>query len=151
MILIDSDVFVLDLLYPTDTRIEATRRFLEDGVESGEERATTIFNVLEVCGIASFNRSSEDVMRLFQAFHQIYDLDVLYPKTSAPSSEDILTNLVARTFTRILRKMNFSDALILTTAESFGISTLVTWNVKHFEDRTTMQVITPGEFLRESV
>ena len=147
MILIDSDIFILDLFYPTDIRIEATRRFLE----GGEERATTIFNVLEVCGIASFNRSPEDVTRLFRAFHQIYDLDVLYPKARALPSEDVLTQLVARTFTRILRKMSFSDALILTTAESFGISTLVTWNVKHFEDRTTILVITPEGFSRESV
>lgn len=148
MILIDSDVFVLDLFYPADTRIEATRRFLEG---EGGGRATTIFNVLEVCGIASFNRSSEDITRLFQAFHQIYDLDVLYPKVPAPFSEEILTHLVARTFVRVLRKMNFSDALILTTAESFNVSTLVTWNVKHFENRTTIQVITPEEFLRGSV
>jgi len=29
MILIDSDVFILDLFYPTDVRTEANKRFLE--------------------------------------------------------------------------------------------------------------------------
>ena len=43
--------------------------------------------------------------------------------------------------------MNFNDALILATAESYGVSTLATWNVKHFEDRTAIKVQTPAEFL----
>ena len=53
MILIDSDVFVLDLFYPTDVRTRANKRFLDLDIAG---RVTTIFNVLEICGIASFNK-----------------------------------------------------------------------------------------------
>lgn len=144
MVLIDSDVFILDLFYPTDTRAAVNRRFINLDITG---RATTIFNVLEVCGIASFNKTSEDVQRLFSEFHQTYNLDVLYPNVLVLPSEDAPKHLIAKTFTRILLKMNFNDALILATAESFNASTLVTWNVKHFEDRTSIQIITPEDFL----
>jgi len=144
MVLIDSDVFILDLFYPTDTRAAVNRRFINLDITG---RATTIFNVLEVCGIASFNKTAEDVRRLFSEFHQTYNLDVLYPNVLVLPSEDALKHLIAKTFTRILLKMNFNDALILATAESFNASTLVTWNVKHFEDRTSIQIMTPENFL----
>ena len=145
MVLVDTDVFVLDLFYPTDPRARTNRRFIDRAVP---KRATTIFNVLEVCGIASFNKSADDVKRLFYEFHQTYDLDVLYPNAPSPSSEDFLKRLVAGTFARILLKMNFSDALILATAESFNATTLVTWNVKYFENRTAIRIVTPENFLK---
>lgn len=145
MILIDSDVFILDLFYPTDARTGANKQFLELDIAG---RATTIFNVLEACGIASFNKSSEDIKQLFYAFHQTYNLDILYPKVMAPLPEDVLKHLVAMTFTRILLKMNFNDALILATAESFHVSTFVTWNIKHFETRTSIPITTPEDFVK---
>lgn len=144
MVLVDSDVFVLDLFYPTDPRAPVNGRFIDSEIP---DRATTIFNVLEICGIASFNKSSEEVERLFCEFHQ--SLEVLYPDLSLPSSEDFLKHLIARVFTRILSRMNFNDALILATAESFDAAAFVTWNLKHFEGRTSMRVITPEEFLKE--
>ena len=145
MVLVDSDVFILDLFYPTDPRARTNRRFMDQAVP---KRATTIFNVLEVCGIASFNKSADDVKRLFYEFHQTYGLDILYPNAPSPSSEDFLKRLVSGTFARILLKMNFNDALILDTAESFNATTLVTWNVKHFEHRTSIRIVTPEVFLK---
>ena len=140
MVLVDSDIFVLDLFYPNDPRTQANKRFLRRRISG---KATTVFNVLEVCGIASFNKSTEDLKRLFYAFHQVYNLDVLYPMARSPFSEDFIKQFVAGTFSRILRKMAFGDALILSTAESHKISTLVTWNVRHFENRAAIRVVTP--------
>jgi predicted nucleic acid-binding protein len=145
MVLLDSDIFILDLFYPTDARAETNKRFLNLPID---EKVTTIFNVLEVCGIASFNKSVGDVKRLFYTFHQVYGLDILYPNVLGTFSEDSLKQLVVTTFVKILLKMNFNDALILATAESFGVSTLVTWNVKHFEHQTSVQVVTPEGFER---
>lgn len=145
MLLIGSDIFVLDLFYPTDPRAKANKAFLALDLP---DRATTLFNLLEICGIASFNKSTEDIKRLFYEFHQLYDLKILYPEFGFSAAEDFLKHLTARTFSRILLRMNFNDALILATAESFGVSTLVTWNVKPFESRTAMQVATPEAFLK---
>lgn len=146
MVLVDSDVFVLDLFYPKDKRAKANKAFIE---LDGPQRATTIFNVLEICGIASFNKSPEEVKRLFYEFHQIYHLEILYPEVSLPSAEEFLKRLLAGVFSKILFKMNFSDALILSTAEPFALSAFVTWNTKHFEGRTAMQLSTPVEFLAQ--
>ena len=148
MVLVDSDVFVLDLFYPTDPRAEANRGFIEAEIPL---KATTVFNVLEICGIASFNKSEEDLKRLFYEFHQTYGLDILYPDVEMTSAEDFLKHLVARTFSRILLKMNFSDALILQMAESAGVTILVTWNEKHFADRTSVQIVNPRLFLHQSM
>ena len=143
MVLIDSDVFVLDLFYPDDPRTAANSRFIDLEMP---EVSTTIFNVLEVCGIASFSRTAEQVEALFHEFHQIYGLRILYPDWESPSAGDLVRRLVARTFDRILLKMDFSDALILSTAESAGGEVLVTWNIRHFEGRTSLRVVTPEAF-----
>lgn len=148
MILIDSDVFILDLFYPTDARAAANRAFLEMEFSG---RVTTVFNVLEICGIASFNKSTEDIEALFREFHQTYNLDILYPNAEFPSARDLLKQLVAGTFARILRRMNFSDALILSVAESHEVRTLVTWNVKHFENRAEIRTLNPQDFLIQEV
>jgi len=147
MVLIDSDVFILDLFYPKDRRARINKAFIE---LDRPDRATTIFNVLEICGIASFNKSPEEVKRLFYEFHQLYHLEILYPEVNLPSAEAFLKHLVASVFSKILFKMNFSDALILATAESFAISTFVTWNTKHFAGRASMQFATPKEFLGQT-
>ena len=52
MILIDSDVFSIDLLYQRDIRFAINRRFLD--VIRGQSPATTVFNLMEVCGKTSF-------------------------------------------------------------------------------------------------
>ena len=62
MILVDSAVFVLDLFYPTDPRAPVNRAFLES---DSLNIATTVFNVLEICGNASFNKTSEALERVF--------------------------------------------------------------------------------------
>ncbi len=144
MVLIDSDVFVLDLFYPTDERADTNSAFLElDHIH----RATTVFNVLEVCGIASFNTADEDLKKLFFAFHQTYNLQVLYPTTAQRSPQVFLKDLVADAFAHILTKMNFNEALILSTAEAHDVTNLVTWNVKHFAGRTNLSVFNPRDFL----
>ena len=48
MDLLDSDIFVLDLRFPNDPRYSTNKRLVE---AREAQRATTIFNLLEVCGI----------------------------------------------------------------------------------------------------
>jgi predicted nucleic acid-binding protein len=103
--------------------------------------------VLEVCGIASFNTADEDLKKLFYAFHQTYDLQVLYPVVTQRSPQVFLKDLVADAFARILTKINFNDALILSTAEAHDATDFVTWNVKHFAERTDLRVLNPRDFL----
>ena len=44
--------------------------------------------------------------------------------------------------------MAFADALIIGLAERVsGVEAFVTWNARHFRDKTSMAVLTPYEFL----
>jgi hypothetical protein len=56
---------------------------------------------------------------------------------------------VSRIFEKICMKMNYSDAQILLVAEEYNCSDFVTWNVKHFDDRTHLTVKTPADFAED--
>ena len=84
MTFIGTDIFVIDKLFPKDDRYEINKAFLNES----EEKSTSIFNLFELLGIASFNLNEVALMKLF-----------------------------------------------------------VTWNTKHFVDRTHLSVQTPKEFL----
>ena len=43
--------------------------------------------------------------------------------------------------------MNFTDAVILQIAEENFCSSFITWNIKHFENRTFLEVQTPKELI----
>ncbi len=71
MICIDSDVFLIDLRYPTDRRASETRAFLDHTAASGEG-ATTAFNLLEIAGVLSFNLNPQQLLELYIHFPARY-------------------------------------------------------------------------------
>ena len=81
MICIDSDVFLIDLRYPADRRAATTRLFLKTMAGSGAA-ATTVFNLLEVTGVLSFNLSDQQVVDFYAHFPRRYNLRVLPITTS---------------------------------------------------------------------
>lgn len=74
MIFIDTDTFVLDKLFPNDERHGINKTFLDETTG----RFTSIFNLFELLGIASFNLNEVDIMKLFKGFGEAYDLEILY-------------------------------------------------------------------------
>jgi predicted nucleic acid-binding protein len=143
MILIDTDIFVIDKLFLNDNRYKVNETFLNEA----EEKYTSIFNLFELLGIASFNLNEIELMKLFKGFEEVYGLKILYPSTAFISVNEFVENLFEETFQKIKLKMNFQDALILSVAEEHHCSRFVTWNTKHFTDRTYLSVQTPKEFL----
>ncbi|MCL6642781.1 MAG: hypothetical protein K6T71_05610 [Candidatus Bipolaricaulota bacterium] len=78
-VLIDSDVFLIELRYPRDRRYAKNKAFLER-VRSGELVGwTTVYNLLEICGILSFNLSPQSLQALFIGFAQQFNVTVLFP------------------------------------------------------------------------
>ncbi len=139
MDLLDSDIFVLDLRYPTDPRQAINKRLLQS---RETERATTIFNILEVCGVLSFNLSSEALLKLYTEFGRRYHVITLFP----PETIGLL-DMFSETFDKIALKMTYGDAQILWLAEQHPeIDRLVSWNTKDFQGRTHLDVITPEEW-----
>ncbi|MGC9444896.1 MAG: type II toxin-antitoxin system VapC family toxin [Candidatus Methanospirareceae archaeon] len=143
MIFIDTDVFVIDKLFPNDSRHEINKTFLNEA----EEKTTSIFNLFELIGIASFNLNEVELTKLLKGFGEVYGVKILYPSTAFVSVNEFVENLFERVFQKISLKMGFQDALILTVAEEHLSSRFVTWNTKHFVDRTHVNVQTPKEFL----
>lgn len=149
---IDTDVFAIDLIYTKDKRFEVNQQFLESIKKNiGISAGTTIFNLLELCGLLSFSNKPQVIEKIFIEFHKDPKILVLYPNFSTNEScLDFFEKLVAKSMYFIKRKMSFGDALIIWTCEENNCSTLITWNAKHFENRSDfVRIITPEEFLKK--
>lgn len=143
MIFIDTDTFVIDRLFPKDNRFEINRLFLKRATE----RSTSIFNLYELIGITSFNLNEIGLIKLFKGFEEYYNIKILYPSTAYISPNEFIATLLELVFQKITLKMSFQDALILVVAEEHNCTEFITWNTKHFQGRTHLNVQTPQEYL----
>ena len=144
MIFIDTDIFVIEKLFKNDNRYIVTNEFINSDLK---DKCTSIFNLFELLGIVSFNLNTTDLKKMLKGFSEVYNIEMLFPKTSYASPDDFIEQLFDNVFEKITLKMSFSDALILSIAEEHSCSKFVTWNVKHFEGRTDIPVKTPEEIL----
>lgn len=142
-VLIDSDVFLIDLRYPRDRRYDKNTAFLER-VRIGELVGwTTVYNLLEICGILSFNLSPQSLQTLFIGFASRFNVTVLFPNSS---SEEICFSPID-IFDMMQRKFSFGDALIAELAQRHRrrFDSFVTWNVAHFQDKLSVRVAAPDQ------
>jgi predicted nucleic acid-binding protein len=145
MIVIDSNVFVIDLRYHRDPLYRINRRFLDRIAEEGSG-ATTLINLLELAGILSFNLNDRQVMDLLSLFPGRYGVAVLPPIDLESSLPSLSLGGIVR---RIAARCAFGDALVLEAAERYAPprSRFVTWDAGHFDGRTTLRVMTPKQAL----
>ena len=143
---IDTDVFIIDLRYTEDEKFVDNKAFLNLPIS----KVTTVFNLLEVCGIMSFNLKGKDLEELYESFLELYSLDIVMPLI--PDNElaaKFMEELIGSVFSVIKRKIAFLDSLIIKTIEEYDFDYFVTWNTKHFRDKTQIEVFTPRDILRE--
>ena len=141
MILVDSNVFVIDLRYRRDPLFSVNRRFLNRLAKEGSG-ATTLFNLLELAGILSFNLNRQQVLDLLCLFPAQYGIAVLPPL----DLETDLPRLPLKTLvSRIAGRSAFGDALVMEAVERYAPSgsQFVTWDKQHFAGWSTMRVLTP--------
>lgn len=144
-VFVDSDIFVRELRYPNDAQSQPNRQFL-DKVRTGQFKGvTSVFNLLEVCGILSFNLSQDQLMRLFESFAQRFNLQILYPASAAVEFQYDIPLIIQG----IMNKQALGDAQVSYVIRRFAsdLKCLVTWNKPHFEDRVPIPVFTPTEML----
>lgn len=147
MIAIDTDVLAIYHIFHRDLRCETTTRFFEKISE--QTKAVTIFNLLELCGILACANRTQDSKVLFDSIFGAEDVVVLFPSIVSVSEKDFWATLVSECFTRIQRGMRLGDAVILWTLETCGNDcTFITWNTRHFKEKTTINILTPSEFLQ---
>jgi predicted nucleic acid-binding protein len=146
VIFLDSNLFVIDLRYPGDIHHRVNRRALRR-LEQHGTGVTSVLNVLEVCGILSFNLSPASLNELYVHFARRYRL-TLVPgggdgtRLPAPTAREVLTKME--------RRMALKDAEIALIVEQHasGIEAFLSWNAKHFAGKLAVPVLTPREWLR---
>lgn len=145
LVLIDTNVFVIDLRYHRDPNYTQNRRFL-DGIELSDRGFTTLVNLLELCGILSFNLNRNQLNDLWVHFSRKYSVSVL-PTPDLRAQSPVVEQ--KRLFELIASRTSFGDALMVATAERYlpFVPTLVTWDKEHFQDIFEGTVLTPKDYL----
>ncbi len=151
MVLIDSDVLMLAFAFQRDERQADNAAFLARAQQMS--LAITVYNLMEILGKLSFNVSTARLDDWQSWLVDAYHLIVIWPQTAVNQDADsFFRNQV---FDRPLAKfrahhMAFMDALILDLAERTpNIECFVTWNARHFKDKTSLPVATPAEYLAQ--
>jgi hypothetical protein len=139
---LDSDIFLVDLRYARDRRHPVNTRFLKRMHERGDG-FTTIFNLLEICGVLSFNLNPRQLRELYVHLPTRYRIRIM------PGYEPdlALPRLTPGTVLRVMEtKASFGDAQIVAVLLTLRPppDLVVTWNVAHFHGRLG-SVITPGD------
>lgn len=148
LIVVDTNIFVIDLRYRRDRQFTVNRKFLRKLAQTGKG-ATSIFNVLEVCGILSFNLNARQLRELFHHFSQRYHVQVFpFATLDCPLPLLMGTDL----FSHIEQKVSFGDALLMATIVSYlsDASRFVSWDAPHFHGKMRLPACTPAEFLRQA-
>jgi predicted nucleic-acid-binding protein len=147
LILIDTNIFVIDLRYKRDTNFKVNQAFLSLIAQTGNA-FTTIVNLLEICGILSFNLNQDQLFDLWTYFCDRYKITVL----PEPVLQSVFPGIkINQLFNIICKKASFGDALIISVAEKYlsFVSTMVTWDNEHFKDKYGGKVLTPAEYMSE--
>ena len=146
MIFIDSNIFVIDLRYKRDPSFRINRRFLKRAAD--EKKAVTgLANLMEICGILSFNLSPDQLYEFFHYFSRHYGVMVV------PAAE---IDAVSPRFTcgellkKIQEKMAYKEAEIplLALQAAPKLEYFITWNSKHFQGKVPCPVLTPADWLK---
>ena len=150
MIVIDTDVLWLAFAFHQDSRQAANVAFLEQ-VQAAQP-ATTIYNVLELLGKFSFNLSPERLDEWRSWLVDAYQLLIIWPTnpsltTAAPTFRE---EIFERPYQKMRAvKMPFMDSLILNLAERTpNVTHFVTWNARHFQGKSTLEIITPKGYVQ---
>jgi hypothetical protein len=145
---IDTNVLVLRE-YPRDRDWPANEDFVAR--LPALNAAVPIYAVLEFLGIASYRHNVVQLLRMRDRY--LLDelkLTVLRPKPSSAASWEALHDEVENEPFEFMseRKMSYGDAQILRLAEGQPESDeFVTWNARHFQGKTRLDVLTPAEYM----
>lgn len=147
MIFVDSDVLLIDLRYRRDARFPENVRFLS-ALSLSQKGVTSLYNLLEVCGILSFNLNAQQLVELFYYLPRRYRLQV-YPRPDlarhlpAPAVGELLQGMA--------RRASFGDSLIIHAARKLPLTHFVSWNARHFAEHFSLPVLPPAEALAHGI
>ena len=106
---------------------------------------------MEILGQLSFNLSSDRLADWKSWLIEAYQLTVIWPvdPDETEASLSFRAEIYERPFERMrVHRAAFMDALILNLAERTpNAECLVTWNARHFKEKSSLPVFTPQENL----
>jgi hypothetical protein len=147
MVLLDSNIFILDRFFPRDSLYTQNKAFVEklDSIDA----AVSSFTLLEISSAASLKLSADELAAWLFGFGVVYPVYVLDGHgLRGNDCEPWWSTFVDEVAANIAKKMTFGDALMLREAENFDAEAIVTWNTKDFSRRTRIPVLNPTGFLR---
>jgi len=147
VITLDTDVLALYHFFTTDPRHTLTASFMEETRDA--ERGTTLYNLLELAGILSSAGKPDVARKMIETYATASDMTLLYPILSTNSPELFFADYTAELMDYMERGLCYGDAKILWIAETNEASMLITWNTRHYSEKTPLTVMSPEEFLQK--
>lgn len=148
MIVLDSNVFLIDIKYNNDPNFIRNRDGLAALIASGIPLAVPTQVVIETVGVMCFNIPAADVPKVWPRVQQQYALRVLPDPNTVPehcgcTPDEIIAQMV--------HKRSSGDAVIAAQVAKYaaGATAFLTWNLKHFRGNLAVPVLTPDEWLQQ--
>ncbi len=148
MVGIDSDVVLIEMRYGRDERHAVNAQFLH--AVRAAAPAITIYTLMEVLGQLSFNLSPNKLAEWPTWLARQYRFAILWPNPGDLNAHGfMLQEIYQRPMARMqAHRMGFTDALTIEVAERTpDVHAFITWNARHFRDKTRLPVLTPAEYL----
>ena len=147
MVLLDSNIFIIDRFFPRDSLYSPNKAFV--GALASIDAAISSFTLMEICGAASFRLSPDELLAWLVDFGAIYPVSVIdLHGLRTNDGEAWWSTFVEEVAANIAKKMTFGDAALLREAERYNVEALITWNTKDFARRTALTVLTPTVYLQ---
>ena len=147
MVLLDSNIFILDRFFPRNSLYPQNKLFIEN--LPSIDASISSFTLLELCGVASFRLSADELSSWLFDFGTIYPVSIIdLHGLRTNESEAWWSIFVAEVAAIIAKRMTFGDGVLLREGENYNVEALVTWNTKDFARRTRLPILTPTAYLR---
>jgi hypothetical protein len=149
MILLDADILLLDIRYPRDVRFPINEQLLKTLQERDWERGITLYALLEVIGVLSFNLPSEQILKLYSLLPGRYGLHVT---PAVNLSQDAPTFSLTAILAQLEQKMALGDAFQALYIQRYAPQAicLLSWNARHFQQKLSVPALTPEEWLTQN-
>jgi hypothetical protein len=148
VILLDSDVLLIDQRYRNDPRYAVNRQAIEFARTNSISLAVTAQALLEVIGIMSFNVSPAAVPAMPTGLISLYGLTV---RPDFHTHPDYAGCTVQELMTQMTTQMALGDAVQAVQVARYAndCDCLLTWNARHFQGKLVVPVLSPEEWLRQ--
>ncbi len=109
---------------------------------------TSTLNVLETCGVLSFNLNRRQLLGLYSYFARRFEIEVL----PGDSGASLVPAAAPDVFGLIARRLSFGDALVADAVDCWAGDSVafVSWDARHFRGKISPPALTPAEFLEGS-